>query len=45
MSMLVAIPSLSGLFKIERPLILFAYGIKKAGLFDFDQDAEEANKT
>lgn len=41
MSMLVAIPSLSGFFKLERPLILFGYGIKKAGLYDFDnQDAE-----
>lgn len=28
MSMLVAIPSLTGLFAIERPLVLFGYGIK-----------------
>lgn len=28
MSMLVAIPSLTGLFPIDRPLVLFGYGIK-----------------
>ena len=33
MSLLIAIPSLSGLFKVERPLLLFGYGVKKAGLF------------
>ncbi len=33
-SMLVSIPTLTGLFNVERPLIIFGYGIKKAGLFD-----------
>ena len=33
-SMLIAVPTISGLFKLNRPLILFGYGIKKAGLFD-----------
>ena len=45
LSMLVAIPSVSGLFRFERPLILFGYGVKKAGLFDMESDPEEANKT
>lgn len=40
MSMMVAIPSLSGLFAIERPLIIFGYGIKKAGLFDNEPDPQ-----
>ena len=35
MSMLVAMPSVTGLFKLDRPLIIFGYGVKKAGLFDF----------
>lgn len=30
MSMLIAIPSLTGLFPIDRPLILFGYGIKNS---------------
>jgi O-antigen/teichoic acid export membrane protein len=34
LSMMVAIPSLTGMFVIERPLITFGYGIKKTGLFD-----------
>jgi len=33
-STMVAIPSLTGTFGIERPLVIFGYGIKKAGLFD-----------
>jgi hypothetical protein len=33
-SMMVAIPSLTGIFAIDRPLISFGYGIRKAGLFD-----------
>ncbi len=37
MSMLVAIPSLTGIFPIERPLIIFGYGVKKATGFDLKQ--------
>lgn len=44
MSMLVAIPSLTGLFAVERPLVVFGYGIKKAG-GDMESDIEELNKT
>lgn len=33
MSMMVCIPALTGMFAVERPLILFGYGIKKSGLF------------
>ena len=43
--MLVSVPSVSGLFRVERPMILFGYGVKKAGLFDVENDPEEANKT
>jgi len=37
-SFIIAVPSISGLFKLDRPLIGFGYGIKRAGLFDFDND-------
>jgi len=30
---MVCIPALTGMFAVERPLILFGYGIKKSGLF------------
>jgi hypothetical protein len=45
LSMMVAIPSLTGVFAFDRPLISFGYGIKKAGLFDNDLDPEDENKT
>lgn len=45
MSLLVAIPSITGIFRVQRPLLIFGYGIKRAGLFDFEPDLEEANKT
>lgn len=35
--MMVSIPSLTGGFALERPLIIFGYGIKKAGLFDREE--------
>jgi hypothetical protein len=35
LSFLVAVPSVSGLYKIDRPLIVFGYGIRRSGLFDF----------
>jgi hypothetical protein len=34
MSMLVAIPSITGLFAVERPLVIFGYGIKKTANYD-----------
>ena len=43
-SFLLAVPSVSGLFKVNRPLIQFGYGIKKTGLFEPDLD-EELTKT
>ena len=36
LSFLVSVPSISGLFKINRPLIGFGYGIRRSGLFDFE---------
>lgn len=36
-SFLMAIPTVSGMFKVDRPLIQLGYGIRKSGLFD-DQD-------
>ena len=30
---LLAVPSVSGMFKIDRPLIQLGYGIRKSGLF------------
>lgn len=45
MSLLVASPSLTGIFQLERPLLLFGYGIKRSGLFDYEPDLEEANRT
>lgn len=33
-SFLVTVPSVSGMFKIDRPLIQLGYGIRKTGLFE-----------
>jgi hypothetical protein len=33
-SMFPAIPSLTGMFKIERPFVLFGYGVKEKGILD-----------
>jgi hypothetical protein len=45
LAFLVAVPSLSGLYKVDRPLIVFGYGIRRSGLFDFENEAEEQSKT
>jgi len=37
-SFLVAVPWITGLFKLDRPLLIFSYGIRRAGLFDFEGD-------
>ena len=39
-SFLMAIPSVSGMYKLDRPMIIFGYGVRKSGLFD-DQENEE----
>jgi hypothetical protein len=45
-SFVLAVPSISGLFKLDRPLIQFGYGIKRSGLFDPDMESpEEMSKT
>ena len=33
-SFIMSIPSVSGMYKIDRPLIQFGYGMKRSGLFD-----------
>jgi hypothetical protein len=44
-SFLVAVPSVSGLFKLDRPLIIFGYGVRRGGLFDEGSDAIDETKT
>lgn len=44
-SFLMSVPSVSGLYKLNRPLVQFGYGIKRTGLFDSDVDPEEMART
>jgi len=45
-SFMIAIPSISGLFQLERPLICLGYGTRRHGLFDYDgEQPEEMTKT
>ena len=43
-SFLIAIPSVSGLFRLQRPLITYGFGVRRAGLFDLENE-EEQSKT
>lgn len=35
---LVAVPSSSGLYRMDRPLVSFGYGVRRAGLFDYENE-------
>lgn len=44
-SFIAAVPSISGLFRLDRPLIALGFGVRRTGLFDFEGEADEAART
>lgn len=33
-------PSISGIFKLDRPILIFSYGVKNNGLFGYEGEEE-----